>query len=73
MATLTKYKLRGPSSLGGPHTLVVHPASMWIQQLSKEQRETAGVVDNLIRVSVGLEDVRDIIADFEMALQDNGA
>jgi O-acetylhomoserine/O-acetylserine sulfhydrylase-like pyridoxal-dependent enzyme len=46
---------------------------MWIQQLSKEQRETAGVVDNLIRVSVGLEDVRDIIADFEMALQDNGA
>jgi len=60
-------------SLGGPHTLVVHPASMWIQQLSKEQRETAGVVDNLIRVSVGLEDVRDIIADFEMALQDNGA
>jgi methionine-gamma-lyase len=59
-------------SLGGPHTLVVHPASMWIQQLSKEQREAAGVVDNLIRVSVGLEDARDIIADFEMALQHNG-
>jgi cystathionine beta-lyase/cystathionine gamma-synthase len=56
-------------SLGGPHTLVVHPASMWVQQLSREQREAAGVVDSLIQVSVGLEDSRDIIADFERALQ----
>jgi methionine-gamma-lyase len=58
-------------SLGGPHTLVVHPASMWVQHLSKEQREAAGVVDSLIRVSVGLEDSCDIIADFETALQED--
>lgn len=58
-------------SLGGPHTLVVHPASMWVQQLSKERREAAGVVDSLIRVSVGLEDSRDIVADFEKALQED--
>ena len=60
-------------SLGGLHTLVVHPASMWVHQFSKEQREAAGVVDNLIRVSVGLEDCGDVIADFESALLESQA
>jgi len=67
-ATSLKLATYAPS-LGGPHTLVVHPAAMWVQQLSKGQREAAGVVDNLIRVSVGLEDSRDVIADFKKALQ----
>ncbi len=50
-------------------TLVIHPASTTHQQLSAEQQLAAGVQSNLIRVSVGLEDVEDIIADFEQALQ----
>jgi cystathionine beta-lyase/cystathionine gamma-synthase len=59
------------ASLGGTETLDVHPASMWVQQLSREQRAAAGVVDGLVRVAVGLEDQRDIIADFETALSDD--
>ncbi len=49
-------------------TLVIHPASTTHQQLSEEEQRAAGVKPNLIRVSTGIEDIRDIIADFEQAL-----
>lgn len=57
------------ASLGGYETLVVHPAAMWSQQLSAEQRAAMGVSDKLVRVSVGLEDEADLIKDFAQALE----
>ncbi len=56
-------------SLGGTETLAVHAASMIHARLTPEQRAAAGISDNLIRVSVGLEDPEDIIADFDQALK----
>ena len=56
------------ASLGGNSTLVVHPASVTHTQLSPEQRAAAGVGEGMIRVSVGIEDRDDLIADFERAL-----
>ena len=49
-------------------TLVIHPASTTHQQLSKEQQLAAGVTPDFVRVSVGLEDIEDIIADFDQAI-----
>ncbi|HEU4593889.1 MAG TPA: aminotransferase class I/II-fold pyridoxal phosphate-dependent enzyme [Pyrinomonadaceae bacterium] len=56
------------ASLGGYETLVVHPAAMWGLQLSPAQRAAMGVSDSLLRVSLGLEDERDLIRDFARAL-----
>jgi cystathionine beta-lyase/cystathionine gamma-synthase len=55
-------------SLGGTETLVVHAASMIHARLTPEQRAEAGISENLIRVSIGLEAAGDIIADFDQAL-----
>ena len=49
-------------------TLVIHPASTTHQQLSQEQQQAAGVTPDFVRVSVGLEDIEDIIADFDQAI-----
>jgi O-acetylhomoserine (thiol)-lyase len=49
-------------------TLVIHPASTTHQQLSVEEQKSAGVEPNMVRVSVGLEDIDDIIADIEQAI-----
>lgn len=56
-------------SLGGVETLVSHPASTTHRQLDAEALQQAGVSEGLIRVSVGLEDVRDIVEDFGRALE----
>jgi methionine-gamma-lyase len=56
-------------SLGGVETLIQHPASMTHAGLSKEAREAAGISDELVRYSVGIEDVEDIIADLDQALE----
>lgn len=56
-------------SLGGVESLVGHPASMSHGSIPKEEREKNGVVDALIRLSVGIEDVEDLIADLEQALK----
>lgn len=56
------------ASLGDAHTLVSHPASTTHRQFSPEDRRAAGITDGLIRLSVGLEDVEDIIADLQEAL-----
>ena len=55
-------------SLGGVESLISHPASMTHGSIPKEQREARGVVDGLIRLSCGIEDVDDLIADLEQAL-----
>ena len=49
--------------------MVIHPASTTHQQLTPEEQESTGVTPDLIRVSVGLEDVEDIIADIDQALE----
>jgi methionine-gamma-lyase len=56
------------ASLGGFETLVVHPASMWSLQLSRELRESTGINEGLVRISVGLEDEVDMLRDFDQAL-----
>ena len=54
-------------SLGDPDSLVQHPASMTHASVPKADREASGITDGLIRLSVGLEDPADLIADFEQA------
>jgi methionine-gamma-lyase len=56
-------------SLGGAHSLVTHPASTTHRMLDREARRAAGVADGLVRISVGLEDADDLLADFEQALK----
>ena len=55
-------------SLGGVESLIGHPATMTHASIPKEIREQSGVVDSLIRLSVGVEDADDLIADLEGAL-----
>ncbi len=55
-------------SLGGVESLAGHPASMTHASIPKEEREKSGVVDSLIRLSVGIEDVNDLISDLEQAI-----
>ncbi|WP_293934337.1 cystathionine gamma-synthase [Sphingobacterium sp. UBA6645] len=55
-------------SLGGVESLINHPATMTHGSIPKEAREKVGVVDNLLRLSVGVEDAEDLIADLEQAL-----
>lgn len=54
--------------MGGVESLAGHPASMTHASIPKELREKSGVVDSLIRLSVGIEDVRDLIEDLKQAI-----
>lgn len=56
-------------SLGGVETLIQHPASMTHSKVSAEGKHKAGITDGLVRLSVGIEDVEDVIADLEQALE----
>ncbi len=56
-------------SLGGVESLINHPVSMTHGSIPKEEREKVGVTDNLLRLSVGVEDIEDLIADLEQALK----
>ena len=56
-------------SLGDTETLIQHPASMTHSPYTKEEREAAGITDGLVRLSVGLENIEDIIADLEQGLE----
>ena len=56
-------------SLGDTETLIQHPASITHSPYTKEEREAAGITDGLVRLSVGLENVEDIIADLEQGLE----
>jgi cystathionine beta-lyase/cystathionine gamma-synthase len=57
------------TSLGGVHTLVGHAASTTHRQLDPDARRRAGIADGLVRVSVGLENVEDLVEDFSRALE----
>ncbi len=61
--------LKHLANIGDARSLVIHPASTTHQQLSREERLKAGVSDGFIRLSVGIEDPDDIIADIEQALK----
>lgn len=56
-------------SLGDPDTLIQHPASMTHVKVPKDVRESVGITDGMLRFSVGLEDVEDLMADFDQAFQ----
>ena len=56
------------TSLGGVETILQHSASMTHAALSPDDRQKAGITDGLIRLSVGVEDVKDLIADLTQAL-----
>jgi len=55
-------------SLGGVESLINHPVSMTHGSIPKPERDKAGVVDNLLRLSVGVEDVEDLLEDLKQAL-----
>jgi len=55
-------------SLGGVESLISHPATMTHASVPEEKREQLGITDGLVRISVGIEDVEDIIADLDQAL-----
>lgn len=57
------------SNIGDTKTLVIHPASTISLHSNESEKENAGVFDDLVRVSVGIEDIEDIIEDFEDALK----
>ena len=56
------------ANIGDSKSLVIHPASTTHQQLTREEQETTGVTEDFIRLSIGIEDVEDIIADIDQAL-----
>jgi methionine-gamma-lyase len=59
---------RNAVSLGGVETLACHPRTTTHSELSEAELEAAGVTDSLVRISIGVEDRRDLLADFEQAL-----
>jgi O-acetylhomoserine (thiol)-lyase len=56
------------ANIGDAKSLVIHPASTTHQQLTAEEQGTTGVTPELVRLSVGIEDIRDILADLEQAI-----
>jgi cystathionine beta-lyase/cystathionine gamma-synthase len=60
---------RNAVSLGGVETLICHPKTTTHSELSEEELAAAGIDDSLVRISVGVEDWRDLLRDFEEALQ----
>jgi O-acetylhomoserine (thiol)-lyase len=56
------------ANVGDAKTLVIHPASTTHQQLTDEEQEAAGVTDDMVRLSVGIEDADDIVADLDQAI-----
>jgi O-succinylhomoserine sulfhydrylase len=67
-AFLDRIKLCSFLNLGDTRTIVTHPASTTHSKLSVDERLAVSITDGLVRVSVGLETVKDVIADLEQAL-----
>jgi len=69
-ALMNKLAIVRPAvSLGGPETLICHPATSTHVSMSPEDQQSAGINDGLLRLSIGLEDASDVIADLQHALQ----
>ena len=58
-------------SLGGVESLVCHPASMTHASIPKEVRDRVGITDGLIRLSIGIEDIEDLLTDLEQAIEES--
>ena len=58
-------------SLGGVESLVAHPASMTHAAIPKEERSRGGLSDALVRLSVGIEDQKDLLEDLSRAIRDS--
>ncbi|MFB6269044.1 MAG: O-acetylhomoserine aminocarboxypropyltransferase/cysteine synthase family protein [Halobacterium sp.] len=58
------------ANVGDAKTLIIHPASTTHQQLTDEEKEAAGVRDDMVRLSVGIEDPADVVADLSAAIED---
>jgi O-acetylhomoserine (thiol)-lyase len=56
------------ANLGDAKTLVIHPASTTHQQLTPQEQEATGVTEDFVRLSVGIENIEDILADIDQAL-----
>jgi cystathionine gamma-lyase/cystathionine beta-lyase/cystathionine gamma-lyase/homocysteine desulfhydrase len=56
-------------SLGGVESLISHPASMTHAAIGEKGRKAIGLTDGMVRISVGIENVEDLIADLEQALE----
>ncbi len=56
-------------SLGGVETIVSHPATMSHSSLTEEEQRQQGITDDLLRVSMGIESLNDLLADFQQALE----
>ncbi len=61
--------IKRAASLGGVHSLACHPCSLTHVMLTMAEQEATGITPNLIRLSVGIESVNDIIADLKQALE----
>jgi O-acetylhomoserine (thiol)-lyase len=57
------------ANVGDAKSLVIHPASTTHQQLTAEQQAASGVSEDLVRLSVGIEDTEDLLADLDQALR----
>ena len=57
------------ANIGDAKSLVIHPASTTHQQLSIEEQAATGVTPEMVRLSVGIEDIRDILADLDQAIE----
>ena len=57
------------SNIGDTKTLIIHPESTLNAHSTDQEKEEAGVFDDLIRISVGIEDIEDIVEDFKQALE----
>jgi len=57
------------ANIGDAKSLVIHPASTTHQQLTREEQEATGVTEDYVRLSIGLENVQDIIGDINQALE----
>jgi O-acetylhomoserine (thiol)-lyase len=57
------------ANIGDAKSLVIHPASTTHQQMSDEEQRAAGVTPELVRLSIGIEDIRDIVADLDQAVE----
>ena len=56
------------ANLGDARSLIIHPASTTHRQLSEDQQRAAGAAPEVVRISIGIEDPKDIIADLDQAL-----
>ena len=57
------------SNIGDTKSLIIHPESTLNAHSTEKEKEDAGVFDDLIRISVGIEDIQDIIEDFKYAIE----